>query len=141
MRADRPTKSLIDKIVALSLIVLALYANLIAINRLRHYAVQVDFYNKLSVAYDIGGRKGVENTLVKIRAHDEWRREQVLADEFEPDFYRLKDPEQYIDGILYKLNQKIRFISNLRILAIIFIFMIVILRILPRNKLLRPKKA
>ena len=115
---------------AIGLIILAVYANFIAINRLGRYAIEVDFYNKLSVAYDIGGLEGLKSTLKKIKIHDKSRYELKVAVDFEDKLAGLKDLKGFIDNALSYGNRRIRLIMNLRRAAIALISIIFLLRIL-----------
>jgi hypothetical protein len=91
--------------------------------------VEVDFYNKLSVAYDIGGVEGVKSTLYKIKTHDKVRHELLVAAEFEKRLETFKDPEIYIDKTIAEKSKEIRLLLNLRKVVIILILGILVLRV------------
>ncbi|MFA5286816.1 MAG: hypothetical protein WC394_00905 [Candidatus Omnitrophota bacterium] len=141
MKRNLSALTIIKISTAVALIVLAAYVNLIAVNRLGFYAIEVDFYNKLSVAYDIGGIEGLKSTLNKIKIHDKSRHELVVAADFEKKLNALDDPKNFIDNALSQENKKIRLIINLRRVAIALILVIFLLRIFVNIQSLKAKKA
>ena len=109
-------------------IILATYANFVAIRRVAVYAIEVDFYNKLSVAYDLGGVGGVNSELRKIAATTKLRHELKIAAEFKDRLVDLKNPKDFIEGSISYANKKIRLLLYLRHLALGLILVILILK-------------
>lgn len=93
------------------------------------YGVELNFYDKLSVAYDIGAKHGMEQELKKMLASNRFPKELVLAKAFESQLKNLKDPASYVDEQVKQNTNKISFIRNLRIAAIIIMFFLFIFRI------------
>lgn len=135
------TRSAIIKItITAALALFTIYANFIAIKRMAYYAIRANFYDKLSVAYDIGGIDGLKYELVKIRTRGKLRYEPAAAAELEKRLGALKDPEGFIDNALSENKKKIMLFRNLRSAAIaltgviyIFIFFGKIRPAKPRN--------
>lgn len=121
------------------MVILAIFANFIVIRRARHYLIEVNFYSKLSAAYDIGGKNGLERELAKIKAKAAGKQEAFLTTEFEQKLPNIKDPEAFIDQALDRDKKAIRFLQNLRTYAFILILTILILRIWLDFKLRRRK--
>jgi len=104
------------------------------------YAVEVNFYDKLSVAYDIGGMKGLESELAKIKAQGDLRQELAMAQEFQEKLGSLKEPEDFIDRALAEKKGRIILLKNFRIIAMALIAVIFVLRIFANRKLIKSKK-
>jgi len=129
MRKKNIPKAVIIKItLGLLLIILAIYANVVAIKRLAVFAIEVDFYNKLSVAYDLGGREGVKTELSKIEAISKLRRELRIAAEFRNRTASLEDPKGIIENSRSYAIKKINMLLNLRRLSIILILVLLVLK-------------
>jgi hypothetical protein len=111
------------------LILLAIFANFVAIRRMSRYAIEANFYDKLSVAYDIGGLNGLKKELARIKAREGLRHEVETAADFEKKLSNLKDPKTFIDNALSEDKKNIILLRNLRIYAFALILLIVILRI------------
>jgi hypothetical protein len=127
LREPRKEKA-VKLIITAALALLALYANFIAVNRLGRYAVEIDFYNKLSVAYDLAKEEGVRKELSGIKAKSRLRHELKSAAEFENNPAALKDTGKFISDTLLLKNKQARSLLRMRRAAIILIAVILLAR-------------
>jgi len=128
------SRSYIRIIITALLIILAVYVNIIALRRISHYALEVYFYDKLSVAYDIGGRKGLEKEIARIKTTEKQRLVAKMAEELEGKISLIPDPAPFIDNSLSAGKNRIRALRSLRIIAILLIMGILLLRFLVNRK-------
>lgn len=135
------TPELISRIaIAAILMALVIFANFVTIRLIGRYAVEVYLYDKLSVAYDIGGMSGLKSELARIKTGEKLRRELKLAAEFEEKLGSLKEPKVFIDNALSGNRKKIMFLRNLRIISFALILAVLALRLFVNLKLARDKK-
>ncbi len=95
-----------------------LFANFYAVRKIMRYGVEVYFYDKLLVAYNIGGEKGMQRELQQIRSSDKMPRESALAGDFESKIRGLKDPAEFLSAKVQQGKQKVNLVRNLRSAAI-----------------------
>jgi hypothetical protein len=100
------------------------YANYYAVRRIMRLGVEIYFYDKLSVAYNIGGKKGLKEELQNIRANDKMPHELALAKDFEIKLRSLKDPAAFLNDKVTQDKQKVNLIRTLRSVAIILMFLV-----------------
>ena len=105
-------------IIVLIFLMCSLFANSYAVRKLLRYGVEIYFYDKLLVAYNIGGEKGLEEELAKIHVTDKMAQETVLAKEFAVQLKSLKDPAAFLGDKVEQGKKKANFIRDLRSLAI-----------------------
>jgi hypothetical protein len=117
-------RRIIKFIVVLVFLVCTFFANTYAIRKLSRYAVEIYFYDKLLVAYNIGAEKGLEEELAKIRVTDKMPQETVLAKEFAVQLKSLKDPAEFLGDKVEQGKKKANFIRDLRSIAIILMAII-----------------
>jgi hypothetical protein len=134
-------RAIIRITITVTLILLTIFANFIAIKRMAYYAIRANFYDKLSVAYDIGGINGLRSEFAKIKAHGKLRHELAVIAEFEKRLDSLKDPEDFIDNALAENKKQIMLLKNLRSIAITLILIIFILRIIANLRIIRNKEG
>jgi hypothetical protein len=101
-----------------------LYANFFAVRLMLHYGVDTYFYDKLLVAYTIGGSEGLRTELNNIPVTDKLPRESILAKDFAARLKGLKDPEAYLKEEVRKSKKMVSFIRNLRSAAIYLMFIL-----------------
>ncbi|MEW5758249.1 MAG: hypothetical protein AB1755_02070 [Candidatus Omnitrophota bacterium] len=112
-------------VVSLIFLSCVLFANFYAVRKMLSLGTEVYFYDKLSVAYDIGKRAGLDEELKKILSQGKFPKEIVIAKNFEVKLKTLKDPYSFINSEVDKKKDQIKLIRNLRTWAlaiIIFIF-------------------
>ena len=110
----------IIKIIVMSVFLCCmLFANFFAVRMMLRYGVDTYFYDKLLVAYDIGGAKGLKLELEKIPVTDKSLRELILANDFMARLESLADPEAFLKDKVQKSKQAVFFIRNLRSAAIV----------------------
>lgn len=121
----RFSKSRIIKI-AIMLVFLScvLFANFIAVRMMLHYGVEAYFYDKLLVAYTVGGAKGLKMELEMIPLGDKSPRESKLARDFTAKLATLSDPEAFLKDKLQKTKNMLHFIRNTRSAAIVLMLVI-----------------
>jgi len=100
------------------------FANFIAVRMMLRYGVETYFYDKLLVAYTIGGAKGLKVELEKISVTDKNRRESILAKDFSARLGTLTDPEAFLKDRVQKAKKMAYSIRGLRSAAIVFMLVI-----------------
>jgi len=101
-----------------------LFANFYAVRKIMRYGVEVYFYDKLLVAYNIGGEKGMQKELRQIRTSDKMPRELALEKDFESRIGGLKDPAEFLSAKVQQGKQKVNLIRNLRSAAIVLMILL-----------------
>lgn len=101
-----------------------LFANFYAVRKIMRLGLEMYFYDKLLVAYNIGGAKGLTEELDKIRSDDKMPRELPLAKDFEGRIKILKDPAQFLSDKVEQNRRKVNLIRNLRTAAIALMIII-----------------
>ena len=101
-----------------------LFANFFAVRMMLHYGVDTYFYDKLLVAYTVGGAKGLKMELEKIPLTDKLPRESMLAKDFTARLETLTDPEVFLKDKVEKNKKMVNLIRGLRSVAIVFMFII-----------------
>jgi len=94
-----------------------LFANFVAVRMILRYGVDIYFYDKLLVAYNIGGPEGLKIELSKIQITDELRREAMLAKDFSTRINTLADPQAFLEEKVRQNKKGVYLIKNLRSLA------------------------
>ncbi|MHB8155142.1 MAG: hypothetical protein ACYDFR_03705 [Candidatus Omnitrophota bacterium] len=101
-----------------------LYSNFFAVRMMLHYGVDTYFYDKLLVAYTVGGAKGLKMELEKIPFTDKLPRESIMAKDFTVRFETLSDPEVFLRDKVEKSKKMVNLIRGLRSVAIVFMAII-----------------
>ncbi len=114
--------------VTVLLFIFFLFANIYAIRRMSAYAVELFFYDRMLVAYQVGGMPGVNNELERILSQDKMPRELRVAATFKKSLQSLKSPEEFLRNAVEAKKEKINLFRNLRNLAFGFIIVLVLLR-------------
>jgi len=113
------TKSQVMKfMIALLLLACMLYANFYAVRGMLRCGVEVYFYDKLLVAYNIGGERGMGKELTEILATEKMPRVLVLAADFDVSRRGLADPKQFLQEKVEQNKKKANLIRGLRSAAI-----------------------
>jgi hypothetical protein len=90
--------------------------------------VDTYFYDKLLVAYNIGGVSGLKIELGKIQVTDKLPRESMLAKDFTFRLETLTDPEAFLQDKVNKSKKMISFLESLRSAAIHIMFILFVWR-------------
>jgi len=101
-----------------------LFANFLAVRMMLHYGVETYFYDKLLVAYTVGGAKGLKMELEMITLTDKNPRESMLAKDFTGRLETLTDPEAFLEDNVQKAKKMVYFIRNMRSAAIVIMLII-----------------
>ncbi|TAM40369.1 hypothetical protein EPN54_02705 [bacterium] len=112
--------------IAVTLVFLSctLFANSFAVRMMLRYGVETYFYDKLLVAYTIGGAKGLKVELEKIPVTDKNQRESILAKDFTARLETLADPEAFLKDKVQKSKKMVYSIRGLRSAAIVIMLII-----------------
>jgi len=113
-----PKNRIIKIIVMLVFLSCMFFANFVAVRMMLHYGVDAYFYDKLLVAYTVGGREGLNLELGKIPVTDKLPRESVLAKDFADRLETLADPEAFLKNKVDISKRTVNLIRNLRSVAI-----------------------
>ncbi len=101
-----------------------LFANFFAIRMIMRYGLDAYFYDKLLVAYTVGGENGLKLELGKIPLTDKSARESSLAKDFSARIKSLTHPEAFLKDKVDKSKSMISFVRNLRTLAIVIMLIL-----------------
>lgn len=101
-----------------------LFANFIAVRMILRYGVEAYFYDKLLVAYTVGGQKGLKMELEMIPLSDKSPRETMLAGDFSSKLGTLTDPGAFLKEKVQKARKMAYSIRNLRSVAIVIMLII-----------------
>jgi len=115
-------------ILTIAIAVLMIYANFIVVNRAGRYAVEADFYNKLSVAYNLKGEEGVREVIKETLERGKPKRQLAAAKETEKELLLIKDLKGYIEKSINDRTNHIFLLINLRRSAFVLILIFVILK-------------
>jgi len=115
---DFSRKRIVKAVLMLVFIVCMVFANFVAVRMMIVYGTDVYFYDKLLVAYNIGGEPGLKTELGKIPGEDRMRREAVLVSDFKLKLDSLRNPAAYLEAKVREGKGKISFIRESRSAAI-----------------------
>jgi len=101
-----------------------LFANFFAVRMMLGDGVDTYFYDKLLVAYTVGGANGLKLELDRIPVTDKSPREQMLAKDFTVRLATLPDPEAFLNDKVQKSKHSIFLIKHLRTLASILMLIL-----------------
>lgn len=101
-----------------------LFANFFAVRMMFSYGVEAYFYDKLLVAYTVGGAKGLKMELEMIPLGDKNPRESMLAKDFTARLGGLADPEAFLKDKVRKARKTVYFIRSSRSAAIVVMLII-----------------
>jgi len=116
--------------ISVILIILVLFANLFAVKAMGVYGRQFIVYEKLSVAYNVGGMEGLRSELANILAHSKLKGELKTVGEFSDKLDSLKDPRAFLKSALSKERNRIFLFNKLRHFALILIIGLLVARII-----------
>lgn len=137
LNSDKRTKILISVIIFL----LFLFANIYAVRKVMQYGTEVYFYDKMSVAYQIGGINGLKKEMETVLSQSKIPREIKLAKAFQKELNSLTDPGEFLKSTVYEKSRKISLFRNLRSLAFGAILGFLILRLITNKRKQRKKNA
>lgn len=106
-----------------------LTANFYAVRKMNHYGMELYFYDKLLVAYNIGSGAGLKEEVDKILADERYPRELAMARDFMVKLKDLKDPGVFLNDKVNQDKEKVIFFKRLRNAAIILMFVILAWRL------------
>ena len=100
------------------------FANFVSIRMIARYAVDTYFYDKLLVAYDIGGPQGLRIELGKIPVTDKSAREAMLAKDFAVELETLTEPGRFLQDKVDKSKRMANSIKGSRDAVIYIMFIL-----------------
>lgn len=115
---------IIKIVVMLVFLCCMLFANFFAVRMMLYYGVDTYFYDKLLVAYTVGGAEGLKMELRNIPVTDKFPRESMLAKDFTARLETLTDPGVFLKNKVEKNKKMVNLIRGLRSVAIVFMFII-----------------
>jgi hypothetical protein len=124
--------------ITVSLLLLFLFANIISIRQLMRYGLELYFYDKMLVAYQIGGINGLTQELEMVLSQDKMPREIRLAQAFKENLRNLQSPDKFLEGIIKEDKKQIDLFRRLRNGAFGIILAIVLLRF-ALNLIIKPE--
>ncbi|MDD5108228.1 MAG: hypothetical protein PHC29_01780 [Candidatus Omnitrophica bacterium] len=127
-------KGKIDLIIAAIISLLFIFANIYAVRKIFDYGTQVYLYDKLLVAYQVGGRSALVNELDRVLSEDKLHQELVSAERFKKNLININDPEKYLKNISAKKKLKINQLRNMRSAVFILLLLIFLIRIIIKRK-------
>ncbi len=131
-------KGIIKFVVMLVFVCCTLFANFFALRMIVRYGVDTYFYDKLLVAYTIGGPAGLKLELGKIPVTDKMARESMLARDFTVRLETLTNPGTFLQDKVDKSKKMLNSVKSLRSAAIYIIFILFVLRLVVKS-INRPK--
>lgn len=128
--------------ITILLLLLSIFTNVYSIRQLSKYGLNLIFYDKMSVACQIGGLPGIKSELGNVILQSKMPREVALARVFEQELAGWGEPCASLKNKTEDLREKIVLYRNLRDIAAVLIFLILILRLIinRHNKRANKKK-
>ena len=93
-----------------------------------HYGVELYLYDKLLVAYQVGGVSGMKEELGRILSQDKMPHEIAEAEAFKKNLDNLEAPDKYLRNVVEERKNKINLFRNLRNIAFACIMLLVLIR-------------
>jgi hypothetical protein len=135
-------KRIIKLVVMLIFLCCMIFANFVAIRMIMRYGVDTYFYDKLLVAYTVGGAEGLKLELGKIPFTDKAPREVMLANDFAVRLKTLTDPETFLKDKVLESKKMISSVRNLRNVAIFIMFILFCWQLIVNSKIkFKPNKS
>jgi len=115
--------------VAVILFMLIIFANLYIVRKAARDGLELYFYDKLLVAYHIGGMNGLNTELNYVSAHSRIQKELKLVKDFKKNQENNKDAEGFLKKITDKKRKAIKHARVMREAAFGFIIVFLLLRV------------
>ena len=93
------------------LFILFVFANFYTVRKMIVCGVQAYFYDKMLVAYRVGGARGLNGELERVFSGDKNLQEREVAVKFKGNLSGLKSPEEFLEE---KVNEKKNMIHRMR---------------------------
>jgi len=110
------------------LAILFIFANFYSLRQIAHYGLELYFYDKMLVAYQVGGEAGVKTELAKVLSQEKMPSQLKLAEKFKKKLIDLGDPGKFLSEITTEQKCRIKMLRNLRSITFVLIFLIFISR-------------
>ena len=101
---------------------------------MEHYGLEVYCYDKLLVAFQVGGSSGLHDELNKISSRNNHKKEEALARAFQEKLPSLKDPQSWLSDRVARDRARINLVMNLRMAAMSVIFLVFCARFFLRKR-------
>lgn len=110
------------------------FVNFIAVRIMLTRGAEIYFYDKLLVAYDIGGMEGLKTELGKMKTGDKSSSEAKLAMDFSVRLEgALGDPEAFLRDKVAKYKRTLSFIRDSRSAAISLMLVLFVLQVILKH--------
>lgn len=116
--------------IASSIFILFVFANIYAVRKIMNYGTKLYLYDKLSVAYNIGGITALRSELEAVFLKDKSALELGEARSFRNDLSKINDPGKFLDENVRKYKEKVTLLRNMRSLAFIVILIIFFVKVM-----------
>ena len=121
------------------LLLLFLFANIYTIRQIMSCGLELYFYEKMLVAYQVGGEPGIKKELETIISQDKAPREIALAKVFKNKLGNIHQLDRPLKDITENLKKKINLFRNLRnaafgLILVIFLFQFLLNLSVRKNK-------
>ena len=130
----RGGKNKVEIAIGAIIFLLFIFANVYAVRKIIYYGAEVYLYDKLLVAYQIGGMPALKDELGKVIAQDKMRHELAVAEEFRAKLDNIKDPGKFLEQVSSGEKLKINLFRNMRGATFILIAVIFLVRLKIRKK-------
>ena len=116
-------------IIASILFILFIFANFYTVRKTLRYGVEVYFYDKMLVAYRVGGIRGLNSEFANTLATDKNSHELAVARNFKKNLKNINSPGSFLEDVVKEKKKKMRLMRNLRDISFGIIIAFLLLRI------------
>ncbi len=122
-------KNKVDIAIGIILFLCFIFANIYAVRKIIYYGTEVYLYDKLLVAYQIGGMPALKDELGRVIAQDKMRHELVVAKNLRSNLDNIKNPGKFLEQVSARQKLKINLLRNMRGVIFILIAVIFLMRL------------
>ena len=124
------TRKISSIVITILLFFFFTFANIYSIRQMSRYAVELFFYDKALVAFQVGGMAGLNDELDRIILQDKMPREIAVAKYFKKNLGNLKSPGEFLKNVVEEKKNKINLFRHLRNVAFGCIVVLILLRLI-----------
>jgi hypothetical protein len=122
-------------LVTLIFVALFMFANVYSIRQINRYGVELYFYDKMLVAYQVGGQQGMEAELKRVLDQEKMAIVRKSAEVFKQQIAKLDNPSDYLTRVTDQQKQKIKILKHSRSVAFGLIMLILVWRFISERRL------
>lgn len=112
------------------LALLFLVANFYTVRRIARSGVELYLYDKLLVAYQVGGMAGLKDELERVLSEDKMRHELEVAKKFKQGLGNQAEPSKFLADISRQKKNEIDLLRNMRNTAFALIILLLLARLI-----------